>query len=221
MTDQNIAELDSSELGTLDYWQRVYSEELDNFKEHGDVGEIWFGRKNSLKVVQCISMQLQVNKDDKIIDIGCGNGMTLIELARNGFKNLIGVDYSQKAIDLAQEILKENNVSNINLKVYDILNIEDSELPMDFKVAHDKGTYDAICLDPQDAALKRQKYIENVYKILLPSGYLVLTSCNWTKEEIEKHFQNYFHILHVLPTETFIFGGQSGNTVTQLVLQKI
>ncbi|KOC63030.1 Methyltransferase-like protein 10 [Habropoda laboriosa] len=190
MTDQNIEELDSSELGTLDYWQRVYSEELDNFKEHGDVGEIWFGIKNSLKIIQCINMQLKVNKDDKIIDIGCGNGMTLIELARNGFKKLIGIDYSQKAIELAKEILKENNISHINLKVYDILNTEDFELPMDFKLAHDKGTYDAISLHPEDSALKRQSYIKNVYKILLPSGYLVLTSCNWTKEEIEKHFQN-------------------------------
>lgn len=29
-----------------------------------------------------------------------------------------------------------------------------------------------------------------------------------------------FDILHVLPAETFTFGGQTGNTVAQLVLQK-
>lgn len=29
-----------------------------------------------------------------------------------------------------------------------------------------------------------------------------------------------FDILHVLPADTFVFGGQTGNTVTQLVLQK-
>lgn len=33
-------------------WERIYSEELDNFKEHGDVGEIWFGRNNTLKVIR-------------------------------------------------------------------------------------------------------------------------------------------------------------------------
>ncbi|CAL7945627.1 unnamed protein product [Xylocopa violacea] len=220
MTDQDTEELEPSDLGTRDYWDRIYSEELDNFKEHGDVGEIWFGRNNTLKVIRWIATELNLNNDDKIIDIGCGNGMTLIELSRKGFERLVGIDYSQKAVDLAREILKEHNVSQIELKVCDILNSEDLDLSTDFKLAHDKGTYDAISMHPEDPASKRRKYIENVHKILLPSGYLVLTSCNWTKAEIEKHFQNYFDILHVLPSDSFTFGGQSGNTVTQLVLRK-
>ncbi|XP_054009919.1 EEF1A lysine methyltransferase 2 [Hylaeus anthracinus] len=220
MTDENIEELDPSDLGTLDYWERVYSEELDNFKDHGDVGEIWFGRNNSLKVISWIINHLKLNKkEDKIIDIGCGNGMTLVELSKE-FDKLMGVDYSQKAIDLAYEILKEKNLSHIDLKVYDILDSEVCDLPTDFKVVHDKGTYDAISLHPQDPAIKRQKYIENVYKILLPDGYLVLTSCNWTKEELKKHFQNHFDVLHTLPSDTFQFGGQTGNAVTQLIFQK-
>lgn len=201
-------------------WERIYSEELDNFREYGDIGEIWFGKSNTLKVIRWINTELKLNKNDKIIDIGCGNGMTLIELAKQGFEKLMGIDYSQKAVDLAREVSKENNVSHIELKVCDILNSQDLNLPTDFKLIHDKGTYDAISLNPEDPASKRQKYIENVYKILLPFGYLVLTSCNWTKEEIQKHFQDYFDILHVLPADTFIFAGQSGNTVTQLVLQK-
>lgn len=116
--------------------------------------------------------------------------MTLVELAKQGFEKLLGVDYSEKAVDLACEVLKENNMSHIELKVCDILDSENSNLPIDFKLVHDKGTYDAISLHPEDPSSKRRKYIENMYKILLPSGYLVLTSCNWTKEEIEKHFQN-------------------------------
>nr|XP_012147805.1 PREDICTED: protein-lysine N-methyltransferase Mettl10 isoform X3 [Megachile rotundata] len=174
---------------------------------------------SSFVIYYWINTQMKLHKDDKIIDIGCGNGMTLVELAKVDFKNLMGVDYSQKAIDLAAEILKENNLS-VDLRVCDILNLENSELPTDFKLAHDKGTYDAISLHPEDPATKRQKYIENVYKILQPAGYLVLTSCNWTKEEIEKHFENYFVIRNVLPSDTFRFGGQCGNTITQLVLQK-
>ncbi|XP_076640113.1 EEF1A lysine methyltransferase 2 isoform X1 [Colletes latitarsis] len=190
MTDQNDQELSSSDLGTLDYWERVYSEELNNFKDHGDVGEIWFGRNNSLKVIRWITTHLKLNKkDDKIIDIGCGNGMTLVELSKD-FTKLMGIDYSEKAIDLTREILKKNNLLHIDLKVYNIVDSEECDLLRDFKVAHDKGTYDAISLHPQDPATKRQKYIENVYKILLPDGYLVLTSCNWTKEELTNHFQN-------------------------------
>lgn len=113
--------------------------------------------------------------------------MTLVELAKQGFADLTGVDYSQKAVDLARIVLNDNNLSNVKLKVCDILN---NTLSHDFKLVHDKGTYDAISLNPEDPATKRQKYIENIHHILLPKGYLVLTSCNWTKEELLKQFTN-------------------------------
>lgn len=111
--------------------------------------------------------------------------MTLVELAKEGFTNLTGVDYSQKGVDLARMVLKDNNLPNVKIEICDIL---DNTLPHDFKVVHDKGTYDAISLNPEDSMAKRQKYIENIYRILLPKGYFVLTSCNWTKEELLKHF---------------------------------
>ncbi|XP_033322961.2 EEF1A lysine methyltransferase 2 [Megalopta genalis] len=221
MTDRTIEELGPSDLGTLDYWERVYARELDNFKDHGDVGEIWFGRNNSQKVIRWIATKLKLDKEnDAIIDIGCGNGMALVDLANRGFAKLTGIDYSQKAIDLADKVLKTNNLSHIRLKVCDILDSELCDLPTDFKLAHDKGTYDAISLHPEDPATKRKLYIEAVKKILSPDGLLVLTSCNWTKEELEVHFQDNFTIVDVLPSDTFSFGGQKGNTVTQLILRK-
>lgn len=163
-------------------------------------------------------MKLDLNKEnDKIIDVGCGNAMTLVELAKQGFANLTGVDYSQKAVDLARMVLNNNNLPNVKLEVCDILN---NTLSHDFKVVHDKGTYDAISLNPEDPATKRQKYVENIHRILSSKGYLVLISCNWTKEELLKHFANHFELESELPTDTFQFGGQTGNTVTQLVFRK-
>lgn len=141
-----------------------------------------------LIIFRWIATKLDLNKEcDKIIDVGCGNAMTLVELAKEGFANLVGVDYSQKAVNLARMVLNDNNLPNVKLEVCDILN---NTLSHDFKVVHDKGTYDAISLNPEDPTIKRQKYIESVHRILLPKGYLVLTSCNWTKEELLKHFTN-------------------------------
>ncbi|KAL6446267.1 hypothetical protein ACFW04_001109 [Cataglyphis niger] len=218
MTEQENEELAPSNLGTLEFWENAYAQELDNFRDHGDVGEIWFGTANSRKVVRWIITKSGINREsDKIIDVGCGNAMTLVELAKQGFANLTGVDYSQKAVDLARMVLNDNNLPNVKLEVCDILN---NTLSHDFKVVHDKGTYDAISLNPENPTAKRQKYVENIHRILLPEGYLVLTSCNWTKEELLKHFASHFELESQLPTDTFQFGGQTGNTVTQLVFRK-
>lgn len=141
---------------------------------------------------RCISEQLDLSSADKIIDIGCGNGWTLIELAEKGFTDLTGVDYSQKAVDLATEVLRNSKVdmNNVKLMTCDILDTEKSPVGFDFKLAHDKGTYDAISLSPTDPHGQRSKYIKNVCSILSPNGYLVISSCNWTKEELIQHFQN-------------------------------
>lgn len=38
------------------------------------------------------------------ITLGCGNGMLLVDLWEAGFRNLLGVDYSDHAIQLASSV---------------------------------------------------------------------------------------------------------------------
>lgn len=40
-----------------------------------------------------------VNKESRILDVGCGYGRTLDELYRKGFRNLIGIDFSRGMIE--------------------------------------------------------------------------------------------------------------------------
>lgn len=122
--------------------------------------------------------------------MGCGNGVLLLALAEEGFQKLTGVDYSQKAIDLAREVLDNEKHLEVELLAYDIVDPAKTSDDFKFKLAHDKGTYDAISLNQDNPKEKRQKYIENVYNILLDDGYLILTSCNWTKDEVIEHFND-------------------------------
>lgn len=147
-------------------------------------------------------------ESDKIIDIGCGNGISLVDFATSGFKRLTGIDYSQKAIDFAREILNDKGLSDVELRVLDMTNHLDCTDTFQFKVAHDKGTYDAICLDPLDSLTKRQNYKENVRNILQKDGYFVLTSCNWTSEELIKDFdscKSFNYIILLLSNIQFFF----------------
>lgn len=109
--------------------------------------------------------------------------------AREGFIDLTGVDYSQNAIDLAESVMKTQNMT-IRYEMCDILSADCPVMSREYAVALDKGTYDAVSLHPLDPKGKREKYISNVWKLLKPQGLLLITSCNWTEKELISHFSS-------------------------------
>lgn len=209
-------ELDSCELGTQDYWNKRYKKEVQNFKDYGDVGDVWFGEDIVDRITHWLKKKQLIKTNDAIMDLGCGNGMLLVELAEMGFANLIGVDYSPDAIVLSKSVAKEHGLK-IKFEVKDILN---NELGCGlYDLVLDKGTYDAISLaeNPKD---KRCLYIKNVFDCVKNGGYFLITSCNWTQEELCGHFEEKFKFFEQIPTPQFKFGGKVGNIVTSLVFRK-
>ena len=74
-------------------------------------------------------------------------------------------------------------------QVGDILDLENTSLHQTkFDVCLDKGTYDAISLDPSGAEGKRLQYTQSVTSLLANGGVFLITSCNWTAEELTDHF---------------------------------
>lgn len=218
-------ELPASVLGTHDYWKNCYQNELNNYSDHGDEGEIWFGKTNNLRIVDWIEKNIQ--KDKTILDVGCGNGVLLVELAKRNYINLFGCDYVDEAIQLCNEIALCENILSIRFELSDILNLDDSNnstlLDRQFNVVIDKGTYDAICLTPDSNVDEiRSKYFDNISKLLFNNGYFIIMSCNWTCDELKKHFlkDNIFILFHQIHTPSMMFGGKTGNQVTCLVFKK-
>ncbi|XP_058124447.1 EEF1A lysine methyltransferase 2 [Anopheles ziemanni] len=215
-----VEELEGSELGTKDYWESSYTREIKNYRDHGDVGEVWFDEDSQNRIICWIAKQEETIKaDDSIIDLGCGNGMMLIELAREGYTKLTGIDYSPKAIELAKAICKDQSLA-IDYKVVDLLSESEVNALGLFKVVHDKGTYDAISLHPDDAKTMRNLYIDHVHQMLTDDGLFILTSCNWTESELVSSFGELFRLQTVIPTPTFKFGGKVGSVVTSVVFIK-
>ncbi|XP_047615891.1 EEF1A lysine methyltransferase 2 isoform X3 [Phacochoerus africanus] len=206
-----------SALGTREHWDAVYERELQTFQEYGDTGEIWFGEESMTRLIRWMQKH-KIPLDASVLDIGTGNGVFLVELAKSGFSNITGIDYSPSAIRLSGSIIEKEGLSNIKLKVEDFLN--PSTKLSGFHVCIDKGTFDAISLHPDSAVEKRKQYVQSLSRALNVKGFFLITSCNWTKEELLNEFSEGFELFEELPTPKFTFGGRSGNSVAALVFQK-
>ena len=87
-----------------------------------------------------------------------------------------------------------------------------------FDVCVDKGTYDAISL-AADSKQRKERYAATVHQHLREGGFFVITSCNWTKEELLQLFP-FFKFKSDILAPSFCFGGKSGQTVTTVVFVK-
>ncbi|KAL0083476.1 S-adenosyl-L-methionine-dependent methyltransferase [Phycomyces blakesleeanus] len=213
-------DFEASKLGTKSYWDNVYDRENDNFKELGDIGEIWFGEDSVERMVDWAVDNVE-DTNSSVIDLGCGNGHLLLALSEEGFSNLTGIDYSESAIVLAKSVAKDRDLESIEYKAVDFLNSDewrqDNKL---YQVVLDKGTYDAISLNPEEEEAKkenkagpRELYIQAVHRMISPDGVFLITSCNWTMEELKEAFKQYFRYHSHVKYPTFSFGGQTGSKI--------
>ncbi|KAK6093850.1 Protein-lysine N-methyltransferase efm4 [Batrachochytrium dendrobatidis] len=238
-----MSELCSSKLGTKEHWDSVYNTEVENFVDHGEEGEIWFGEDSVDKMVTWV----QDNFDDKtiqVIDLGCGNGHLLFRLEDLGFVNLTGVDYSKESINLSQKIGSSHTPpSKASFACLDILNLDDISgalhaSTMDHRIRYtlalDKGTLDAISLcEKTGEKSPADTYVETVAAMIKPGGVLLLTSCNWTEAEILDRFKagtihvkdgsshSLFEFMDRIKYPVFKFGGAVGQTITSVALRRL
>ncbi|KAJ2707021.1 Protein-lysine N-methyltransferase efm4 [Coemansia sp. IMI 203386] len=217
----------ASKLGRKDHWNSVYDREINNFKETGDIGEVWFGEDTASKMVSWVCSNID-DPSARILDVGCGNGHLLLELSEEGYTNLVGTDYSAQAIELAQSIAQSRQ-AEITYVEQDFLDAQDvARVAGDdgFDVVLDKGTYDAICLKPKDTEAESvdqtaiEAYPVSVVGSLKDSGVFLITSCNWTEDELMERFEPYLQCVGRIKHRSFQFGGVVGQTVATVAFRK-
>jgi len=96
-------------------------------------------------------------------------------------------------------------------------------------VVLDKGTFDAISLsEERDGQGRRvcEGYKERVVPLIRKGGYLVITSCNWTTEELRGWFQDREELesglafVSEIEYKRFAFGGVVGQSVSSVCFRK-
>jgi len=110
------------------------------------------------------------NEGDKILDLGCGNGR-FIELFRGKNIEYVGIDISQKLIEIARQ-----KYPNGNFQIFDGLKIP-------FPDNYFDNIFCIAVLHHIPGSELRQEFLREARRVLKPSGKLILSTWYlWQKD---------------------------------------
>jgi EEF1A lysine methyltransferase 2 len=186
-----------------------------------------------------------------VLDLGTGNGSMLFHMCKEGnFQgHMVGLDYSEQSIRLANHLKVRYasaeddehhvNVGHMMFDVFDLIKQRPEKAvwwpkgPNGFDLVLDKGTFDAISLSSETAmdSTSTQRRLHELYPakaaaLIRPGGYFLITSCNWTEDEIVHWFsetegvRGVLKVIDKIKYKTFEFGGSKGQGVTTVCFQK-
>ena len=159
-----------------------------------------------------------------------------------GFEGrMVGVDYSAASVELCERIAGGRGISlrgddggegggggGMEFREWDILRCAPraSWVEPGFDVVLDKGTFDAVSLSCEmDEEGRRvcEGYRERVERLVRKGGVVVVTSCNWTEEELVRWFEGGGGGLERcgrVEYPVFRFGGRLGQSVQSVVFRR-
>jgi ubiquinone/menaquinone biosynthesis C-methylase UbiE len=89
-------------------------------------------RDHYFRLLEIYEIKKLLAGKNKVLDIGCGNGFSTLEYARE-VNYIIGADYSKNLINGAKKLLEKNRRANVEFMVSDVL-----------KMPFEKGKFDAV-----------------------------------------------------------------------------
>ncbi len=140
------------------HWENIYSKK-------GDQEVSWYQEtpSSSLDLINKNS----IDKESDLIDVGAGNSNLIIELNKQGFKNLTALDISGKALERTKEKLGPK-ADEINWVETDILDFEPDKT---FDVWHDRAVFHFLTNENEI-----KQYVDLVSKNLSPGGLFILST---------------------------------------------
>jgi len=148
-----------------DFREEFYKRYSTTFKEHvSKFDDKNVGYINSKYKKQYLPFLKNLSKDSKIIELGCGRGLFLNFLKKNGYLNAFGVDISEEQIEIARK-------NDLNVKLGGVIDyLKSSEEKFDVIFA-----IDLIEHFPKDELIL---LVEGVYKALNKGGTFIFHTPN-------------------------------------------
>jgi len=152
-----------------------------------------------------------------------------------GFRGkMVGVDYSAQSVRLARNIAEQKGLGEeVLFERWDVMKQEPGpwaprqdggEGEEGFGAVLDKGTFDAISLSEEvDGGGRRvcEGYRGRVEGLVRRGGYLLVTSCNWTEEELRGWFEDgELEFFGKIRYPSFAFGGRMGQSISSVCFRR-
>lgn len=146
---------------------KKYSEDVDDVK-------LWASEKHIFSKY--------IKKTDKILDVGCGAGRTTINLYKDGFTNIVGLDLAANLLGFAKEYCKKNHL-NIKFVNQSATNIKFKDETFDAVIFSYNGL---MCIPGEE---NRKKAVSEIHRVLKTNGVFIFTAHDRDNPKFLKFWQ--------------------------------
>lgn len=142
----------------------------------------WAGTQDIIaKEIEVEALAKYVKEGMSVLEAGCGNGVTAIELARRFSIEITGTDFAEDMVHQAQKMLNASSLKGkVKFSVLDILNLDYMENQYDLIYT------ERVIINLMEWEIQK-KAICNIFKLLKPGGaYLMCENSQNGLDEINR-----------------------------------
>lgn len=135
------------------------------------------------KLIVKLAEEIKIAPGDRVLDVGCGMGGTSMYLAKHYDAIVTGITLSQKQIEIATDLTKTNQITNVEFKIEDALSL----------ASFPDNSFDVVwSLESCEQFFDKKLFLQQAYRVLKPNGKLMLaTWCSSHDEYQDVSAQKY------------------------------
>lgn len=134
------------------------------------------------KTIREIAINSFINENSRVLEIGCTNGFSSLEINKLTNCNVIGIDINKNSVENANERIALNYLNKDKIK-FDYGNAEDLS-------QFEDGIFDLIiCGNAMSFVSNKSKAFNELIRVLKPNGFISIVPI-WYKEEPDMNVIN-------------------------------